>query len=673
MDRLRPRVDRQKSMERDRDRDSPIGSPVSMSPLHRHARSSSGVGAFKKQQNVAAKAAVQRLAQVMAQGGDSDDEDEDDLLVDYNPTGSLGLAAGRSARPRSRSPSKVIRPAASDQPVSLRTPMSSRPSFSGMTNKQQSSRPTSSTRLSPSPIKTKEQTESTDSSEVSEIVETRSSLTSRPSLSVRTEGPSSARSNAALRLNVSMAPNEQPPSARSATAGRSPMSVTSSEVNLSGRSPMPSISAEQPPSARSTAVGRPSGPAGMKTLPIVPPAVTISLKQQIPSSPAAGARSCKRMSLDMGSMRIRESKEPTSQVSSTALQDEVDMLQEENDDLLDKLRLAEERLQETEARAKQLERQVANLGEGVSMEARLLNRKEAVLQQREAALRVASQTHGGTMGEIATLRMEAEAARDEATSALDQLQETESELRSLRSMVQRLILTQEEMEEVVLKRCWLARYWGLCVQYGIYPDIAGAKHEYWSSFAPLPVEIVIEAGQKAKEDKHSVNDDVDNMEKARDASDFSGEGSAESMLIVEKGLRELAVLKVEDAVRLAMAQQRRRSALKPSMTEDLRSPSQKYVESFELSQEEAEDVQFKQAWLIYFWRRARNHGVELDIAEERLCFWISHSARATTSHDAVDVERGLLELRKLGLETQLWEETRRWTEHDTQSRRQTDF
>ncbi|KAK9732742.1 hypothetical protein RND81_04G019000 [Saponaria officinalis] len=662
MDRLRPRVDRQKSM------DSPTGSPVAMSssPLHRHARSSSSGFSVRKQQNVAAKAAAQRLAQVMSQGGDDDDEDEDDLLVDYNPTGSLGLASGRSARPRSRSPSKVIRPAATDQPVSMRTPVSSRTSFSGMANKQQSSRPTSSTRLSPSPIKTHEETQSTDSSEV-EILETRSALSTRPSLSVRTDGPSSARSNQALRSSLSVAPSEQPPSARS---GRSPMSVNSSDVNLTGRSPMPSSSAEQPPSARSSALGRPSG---MKTLPMVPPAVTISLKQQIPSSPAAGARSSKRMSLDMGSMRIRESKEPSSQLNSTALQDELDMLQEENDDLLDKLRMAEERLQETEARAKQLERQVANLGEGVSMEARLLNRKEAVLQQREAALRVASQTHGGTMGEIATLRMETEAAREEANSALDQLHESESELRSLRLMVQRLMLTQEEMEEVVLKRCWLARYWGLCVRHGIYPDIAEVKHEYWSSFAPLPVEIVIEAGHKAKEDIQSENDDQDRAEKDRDASELSGEGSAESMLIVEKGLREMAVLKVEDAVRLAMAHQRRKTALKPAFTDDLRSPSQKYVEAFELSQDEVEDVQFKQAWLLYFWRRARNHDVEPDIAEERLRYWISHSARATTSHDAVDVERGLMELRKLGLETQLWEETRRWTEHDTHIKRQTDF
>lgn len=36
---------------------------------------------------------------------------------------------------------------------------------------------------------------------------------------------------------------------------------------------------------------------------------------------------------------------------------------------------------------------------------------------------------------------------------------------------------------------------------GIQSDIAAAKYEYWSSFAPLPLEIVLEAGQNAKDEK----------------------------------------------------------------------------------------------------------------------------------------------------------------------------
>lgn len=31
-------------------------------------------------------------------------------------------------------------------------------------------------------------------------------------------------------------------------------------------------------------------------------------------------------------------------------------------------------------------------------------------------------------------------------------------------------------------------------------DVAVSKYEYWSSLAPLPFEVVISAGQKAKEE-----------------------------------------------------------------------------------------------------------------------------------------------------------------------------
>ncbi|KAI6692277.1 hypothetical protein NL676_019987 [Syzygium grande] len=115
------------------------------------------------------------------------------------------------------------------------------------------------------------------------------------------------------------------------------------------------------------------------------------------------------------------------------------------------------------------------------------------LRQREAVLRVAGQTHGGKTEEVAALQIEAEIARDEATSAWEKLHEVQT-------ITQRTILTQEEMEEVVLKRCWLARYWSLCIQYGIHAEIAEAKYEHWSSFAPCPVEVVLAAGQKAKEE-----------------------------------------------------------------------------------------------------------------------------------------------------------------------------
>ncbi|GAB4835890.1 hypothetical protein Ancab_000809 [Ancistrocladus abbreviatus] len=630
MDRRRGGLEGQKSLN------SPGPTSPAMSPLNYHARSSSSsLSNMKRPQNMQAKAAAQRLAQVMAHQSPDDDEDEDDdISLEYGSTG-LGLAAtGRAIRPRNPT---SVRPAI-QQPSPARTPITGRPSLSVRTS---------------------------DSSRTTPAVRSAQAISTA-------EPPPPALSAPAVRSPLAIKPPEQPPSRQSAMpinppeqnpVGQSPLPIQAQEQALSGRAPLPVNPPEQPPSAHSAGGNRPH--LGIKTVPMVPPAVTASHKPQTPMSPAGAVgevRKDKRLLMELGSMHLREPKEPATQMSSTILQDELDMLQEENESLLEKLRLVEERCEDAEARAKQLEKQVATLGEGVSLEARLLSRKEAALQQREAALKVAAQTtQFNRSGEMEVLRMEAETAKDEAASALEQLHETESELRSLQSAIQRLMLTQEEMEEVVLKRCWLARYWGLCVKFGIHADIAAEKFEYWSSFAPLPVEVVLAAGQKVKEDGQAVNNDIEGRGNfVQDVNRLSGESNAEIMLSVDRGLRELAVLKVQDAVVFAMAQQRRRN-LKSAYADDSRSPmdGHKFVEAFELSQEEAEDVQFKQAWLCYFWRRAKNHDLETDIAEERLQFWINRSNRTPSSHDAVDVERGLMELRKLGIETRLWEQSRK--------------
>ncbi|KAK6275859.1 hypothetical protein QQP08_011241 [Theobroma cacao] len=200
---------------------------------------------------------------------------------------------------------------------------------------------------------------------------------------------------------------------------------------------------------------------------------------------------------------------------------------------------------------------------------------------------------------------------------------------------------------------------------GICADIAVSKHEYWSALAPLPFEVVVSAGQKAKEEAWdrgyigTGGGDPDRSKLVRDLNDLTGEGNIESMLSVEMGLRELASLKVEDAVVHALGKHRRLSLLHQSVADSKSLGDPKLIDAFELSEEEGEDVLFKEAWLTYLWRRAKVHGVEEDIAEERLQFWIRRSGQSPTSHDAVDVNRGLFELRKLGIEQQLWEASRK--------------
>uniref|UniRef100_A0A7N0UYS9 Uncharacterized protein n=1 Tax=Kalanchoe fedtschenkoi TaxID=63787 RepID=A0A7N0UYS9_KALFE len=136
-------------------------------------------------------------------------------------------------------------------------------------------------------------------------------------------------------------------------------------------------------------------------------------------------------------------------------------------------------------------------------------------------------------------------------------------------------------------------------------------------------------------------------------------GIFESMLSVEMALRELASLKVEDAVTFALSLSSRSNTFRQNSLDFKSLGDRKFVDASELCQKEAEDILFKEAWLIYFWRRAKAHCVEEDIAEERLAFWISRNGQSPTSHDAVDVERGLVKLRKSGIEQQLWEASRK--------------
>lgn len=446
------------------------------------------------------------------------------------------------------------------------------------------------------------------------------------------------------------------PSARDSTRDQSPgfrAHYDSSPATL-GSTLRPSANPRG--SLRPTALAA-SQPAAQRPRPVLP--MGPATLRSVSPTPEPLADRVRRFSSDLPtSGGGHDSSGPNSRRETAALRDEIDMLQEENETLLDKLRIVEEKLAERDLRSRELEKQVTALGEGISLDSRILNRKEQFLKQREAALKAAKeQSKDVKDDEIAALRVEAEVAREEAVAASEAAREVEIEVKALRTMTHRMILTQEEMEEVVLKRCWLARYWGLAAKHGIHPEIATAKADFWSSLAPLPLEVVLSAGQRAKEEPSSQNRSSaaanQTKGKTRDVNDITGEGNIESMLAVEKGLRELAALKVEDAVMLALARHRQI----PDVRKSLDGP--KGADAFELSQIEVEDVQFKQAWLVYFWRRAKTNGVEADYADECIQLWISRTMLQPTMRDLVDVERGLMELRKLGIEEQLWNVSRR--------------
>uniref|UniRef100_A0A0D9WCS9 Uncharacterized protein n=1 Tax=Leersia perrieri TaxID=77586 RepID=A0A0D9WCS9_9ORYZ len=383
-----------------------------------------------------------------------------------------------------------------------------------------------------------------------------------------------------------------------------------------------------------------------------------SIKQQSRPATSTGGlespvpnRREQRRSVDLGSsMRPRR--------TTSSLQDEINTLQVENE-------FAEERSEEGSVKSLHM---AAVIADAIEPEANLISRKDAALEQRKAALRIASRrSNSASCDEIATLRSEAKAANSLGTSVSQRLKSAGLDLRSFQGAPNRLVLSQEEMEEVVLKRCWLARYWKLCVRLGIHSDIAEEKQEYWSSFAPLALEVVLSIGQKARDGTLSDNADMETKSKMSDAShlnDMAEDGNIESMLLVERGLRELASLKRMQSCLLYQNIDASDLSQVASPKCPASSEGQNPSESLELSEEEQEDVRFKQAWLTYFWRRAKNHDIEEDIADERLQFWIEQGNHPIATIDVIEVERGLNELRKLGIESQLWEATRRGLDDD---------
>ncbi|KAJ7978047.1 coiled-coil domain-containing protein SCD2-like [Quillaja saponaria] len=121
MDRTRPAYNTQKSVT------GHPGAPTSPMMPHSHVRSgSTGMANARRAQNNAAKAAAERLAQVMAhqQADDDDGDDEDELDLDYSlvsGTGSIGLAGGRAMRSR---PPMTVRTV--QEPPSSRVPSGGR-------------------------------------------------------------------------------------------------------------------------------------------------------------------------------------------------------------------------------------------------------------------------------------------------------------------------------------------------------------------------------------------------------------------------------------------------------------------------------------------------------------------------------------------------------------------
>lgn len=341
------------------------------------------------------------------------------------------------------------------------------------------------------------------------------------------------------------------------------------------------------------------------------------------------------------------------------LSDQVDLLQDEKTALLEKLHAMESQLQHEKTRSqeleKQFEKQGAILGNGVSMEARHQQRLEQAMKYRSEAVRAAK---GAVNEEVAALR-------EQLSVATNVAKEMESEVRVLRTVAQRISLSREEKQDLTLKRCWLARYWDLANKHGIHGEIAHERLERYSSLVPHAMEIVLSAANEEKSQEAEANEDSSEFNSSVDgkrakfsdvdANDaFIWEGTVEEMLFVERDMVELNSLNIEQAVVLAMAR-------RPGYSIMMHHPPS-------LTPEEEADIKFKRAWLVYFWRRAKHCGVQEEIADEKLFFWSfwnnnnnnssnslgKEQQKILTAQDMLEVGRGLTELRKEGVENQLW-------------------
>lgn len=113
-------------------------SSPAMSPAHPHSRFPHSSSTIKRSQNVAAKAAAQRLAQVMASQSvsgddDDDDDDEEDLGLRFRPPPPPASYSSNAALPAisvSRRPNRSPSPAVCISPLRSRVSASSGPASS---------------------------------------------------------------------------------------------------------------------------------------------------------------------------------------------------------------------------------------------------------------------------------------------------------------------------------------------------------------------------------------------------------------------------------------------------------------------------------------------------------------------------------------------------------------
>ncbi|KAJ0053248.1 hypothetical protein Pint_01263 [Pistacia integerrima] len=419
---------------------SSSGSP---SPAHPQSRLQPAVSSIKRNQNVAAKAAAQRLAQVMATqtaagtGDDEDDDDQEDDLLPLSPNRSPSPALGRNFV---------------EHAASVRSTSAGRPSTMSVrtTTLMPPSRPSVRTPVSIPPIEppTHRNRDKRFSSDIS-LLNTKDAGDQREASALRDEVSASLKLIYIYKLRLDMLQEENDSlldKLRHAEERREESEARARELEkqltpcqrlmqrldfttsiyptspiLSKKSNLETVSPQKTLYLQAPLLGWASLDAPTPNKLLVGIVGTIAEKRNAPIKGSSGMAGEFRFGLGFGRSGMADMAGCFS------------------------WRRCVSRSQTVEHVGLAISCPVVFLNVLLMIVALFICRKEAALRQREAALKAAKQKTDGKDGEVVALRSEIQNLKDEAATAVEQLQEAESETKALRSMTQRMILTQEEM------------------------------------------------------------------------------------------------------------------------------------------------------------------------------------------------------------------------------------
>ncbi|WIA39228.1 hypothetical protein OEZ86_005352 [Tetradesmus obliquus] len=307
---------------------------------------------------------------------------------------------------------------------------------------------------------------------------------------------------------------------------------------------------------------------------------------------------------------------------------------------------------------------------GPTKEAALLRAELELLRGQHAELAARLQLAEGQLGQqhrqLLQSRSSSGKQQDELSSPRDALQEADAPCTRAQCLAESAAL-----QAVLLQCAWLAHYWELAHQFGLYAEVAASKAAYWRALAP-PTSAIVQSAQhvcallqQRKEQAlygHASSSSSSAacpgwQSRAAGTGTFptSPHPTAADLVGIERGARQLQELGVEAAVMAALSQQAaaRRTTLQlpPAAQEGCGLPLLAAL----LSPEEAGELALQAAYLAYLWGSAALTGLEPQVSVSRAEQWRARMDRQPCLRDFQDVRQGFQELRVLSIEQQMWQ------------------